>query len=54
MEIFIVIIATPLFLIVVLLFTLFVLSNYSGREVAKEALNKRIDGDASNIMDNTK
>ncbi|HYU71353.1 MAG TPA: hypothetical protein VEL31_01620 [Ktedonobacteraceae bacterium] len=37
MELFILIISVPLFLIVVLLISVFVLSNYSGNEPAKSA-----------------
>jgi hypothetical protein len=37
MEFFILLISVPLFLIVVLLFALFVLSNYPRRESAKDA-----------------
>jgi len=52
MEYFIVMISVPLFLIVLLLFALFVLSNYPRREPAKDASSAANATSANTDADN--
>jgi hypothetical protein len=54
MEFVILIISVPLFLIVVLLLSVFVLANYSGREPAKGAPAKVRVADKTGSEDNVK
>ena len=53
MELFIVLISVPLFLIIVLLLSVFVLANYSGNEPAKgspaEVKASEVNKDAKNV-----